>query len=85
MRHEKEVESSLNALYDAIYGGGMKQLHVRQVSDDMYKIILIVTAEARKISENLVDKYIDGSLEDTETASARKEIIGIFEKLRKPR
>lgn len=85
MRHEKEVESSLNALYLATYreGEGPDPLVVGKVAHkSSFLIFRNKNGVAKLISADLIDKYIDGSLENTEVA--RKDIVSILEELRKP-
>lgn len=85
MRHEKEIESSLNTLYVATFGEGEGPgpLVVGKVTHkSSFLIFRKKNGVAKLISADLVDKYIDGSLENTEVA--RKDIVSIFEELRKP-
>jgi len=80
MRPEIEAETSLNTLYDELYGGGADQLEVREVSKISYRITLKEKAKHKLISGKLVDQWIDGDLKGAN--SAKQEIQKIFEELR---
>jgi len=68
MKPEREVKTSLNILYDAVFSGGTDQLVVKQASEDSYLIILRAKAAVKWISGKLVDQWIDGGVKDREDA-----------------
>ena len=76
MKPEREVKTSLNILYDAVFSGGTDQLVVKQASEDSYLIILRAKAAVKWISGKLVDQWIDGGIKDRE--DAKQDIIKIL-------
>ena len=79
---ELELQSSLNALYDAKYGGGMNQLKVLKTADrKSFDIFLLKEKTQQRISAELADDFINR----WPVTNAEKEIIKVFEKLRKLR
>ena len=79
MLYELEVELSLNALFDANFGGGMEQLKVLKRSDGKsFDIFHLGNKTIQSILYELADDYINRRPE----TDAEKKILGIFEKLR---
>ena len=82
------VKMELNALYDLVYGGGLDQLEIYPYSPKSYQIKLKANGPPEKISADLVskfriDKEYDKAKRFNEIEEAKKEIIKVFEKLRK--
>ena len=77
-----ELQTSLNALYDAMNGGGTNQLKVLKTADGKsFEIFLLAEQTQERITVELADDYINR----WPVTNAEKEIIKVFEKLRKAR
>lgn len=93
MKHPLSVEMELNALYHSEYREGLKQLEVFPHPPTFYQIRLKNTGATDNISEDLIERFVNADFEhkknpgedkwSREVEEARKNLLKIFDKLRK--